>query len=377
MQESLKSRTWIVIGLDHYSPLGIIRSFGELGINPVYISVKNKARVTTRSKYISTCYIVDTAEEAYNIVMEKYAGITPMPIIIISEDYTMQCFDNHYDELVGKFLVFNAGRKGRITEYMDKMNILNVAKKHGINVLDTVVTDRGVIPENLEYPVITKAISPNVGGWKSDVHICNNREELVAAHEAIKSPKVLMQKFLDKKNERCLDGFTFNRGKDLFISIDSHYMYNIRGYYSPYHDVKNFHDPELHEKLRSMFEEIGFEGIFSLEFIIDQDGTEYFTEVNFRQSTWSRCASLCGMNLSLLWAESMETGKLPKDAYKEVPAGFTAMTEPIDYAKRVLTGRVSLFDWIKDFREANCTYYYDKEDIEPYLDMIEHLDVLM
>lgn len=377
MLESSKNRTWIVFGLDHYSPLGMIRSFGELGIKPVYISVKNKARVATKSKYISDCYMIDDVEEATPI-LRKYMGMNPKPVLLATEDKTSQYIDQHYEELKDHFLTYNSAETaGRTTYFMDKKHILDIAAKHGIPVLDTVVAERGRIPSGLTYPVITKSISPNVGGWKSDVHICNNFLELAKACESIKSPEILIQRFVDKKNERCLDGFTFNHGKDIFISIDSHYMYNIRGYYSPFHDVKNFNDPELQEKLRSMFEEIGFEGIFSLEFIIDQDGTEYFSEVNFRQSTWSRCSALCGMNLSILWAEAMESGKLPENAWKPVPEGFTAMTEPIDYAKRVLTGRASLMEWAKDFREANCTYYYDKEDIEPFYDMINHIDVLM
>lgn len=380
MLEKFKNRQWIVVGMDHYSPLGTIRSLGELGISPVYISVKNKARVATKSKYISRVHKVDTPAEAYQVLKDNYWDINPVPILIISDDSTMQYIDNHYTECKDHFLTFNAGRDGRITEFMNKINILDVASRHGIPTLNTIVVDNGDIEAcaNLEYPIITKSISPNVGGWKSDVHICENEEELREAFKTIKSPKVLIQRFIDKKNERCLDGYTYNGGKDIFISIDSHYLYNIKGYYSPYHDVNGYNmNQDLTEKLRSMFEEIGFEGIFSLEFIIDKDGTEYFTEVNFRQSTWSRCSAMCGMNLSLMWAYSMETGQYPTQYITEIPEGFKAMTEPIDYAKRVLTGDISLFEWLADFKGADCTYYYDKDDLEPYYDMVDHLEVLM
>lgn len=91
--------------------------------------------------------------------------------------------DEHYDEYQGKFIFFNDGRKGRITEFMDKYNILELAKKNGLKTLETKAVARGVLPENIEYPVITRSIAPNIGGWKSNVHICENEKELLEAFE--------------------------------------------------------------------------------------------------------------------------------------------------------------------------------------------------
>ena len=45
---------------------------------------------------------------------------------------------------------------------------------------------------------------------------------------------------------------------------------------------------------------------------------------------------------------------------------FTAMVEPIDYAKRVKTGKIDLAEWMKDFKEAKCGYYYSPDDLEPW-----------
>ena len=42
------------------------------------------------------------------------------------------------------------------------------------------------------------------------------------------------------------------------------------------------------------------------------------------------------------------------------------MSEIIDYGKRVDTGKISLAEWIKDFKEAKCTYYYHKDDLGPW-----------
>ena len=167
--------------------------------------------------------------------------------------------DNHYDELKDKFYFFNAGEHGRINYFMDKNNILELAKKHGLNVLESRVCKKGEIPERLRYPVITKSISPVVGGWKSDVHICHSEKELKMAYEGIEAPVVLVQHYIEKQNEYCIEGFSANKGKDVLFAIASTYNYLLSDYYSPYMTVRKMDIESIKQALEGMFEEIGFE----------------------------------------------------------------------------------------------------------------------
>ena len=124
------------------------------------------------SKYISTTHFVDTVEEGYKLLMEKYGNEEKKPYVLFSDDKSVGYFDLHYNELKDKFIWYNAGSQGRINEFMDKDRILKIAKKHGFNVLDSHVVKVGEIPEGLVYPVITKDISPNSGSWKADYDHC-------------------------------------------------------------------------------------------------------------------------------------------------------------------------------------------------------------
>ena len=135
-------------------------------------------------------------------------------------------------------------------------------------------------------------------------------------------------------------------------------------------------DDKIRIALEKMFAEIGYEGIFEVEFLIDQDGTYYFGEINFRNSTWSYAATKAGMPLPVLWAEAQENGKIRKDAIQEIEGSFKAMVEPIDYAKRVKSGEIDKAEWMKCFKEAKCCYYYNEEDIEPWKVCIENWDDL-
>lgn len=374
MNIKYNGHTVIVFALEHYNPLNMIRALGRSGINPVYISVKRRYEVATKSKYISRLHQVDSVEEGYKLLMKEYGDENLKPYIVFSDDKSVGYFDLHYNEWKDKFITYNAGKQGRINEFMDKYEIQQLAKKHGFKVLDSyVITKNDPIPENLWYPIITKDISPNSGNWKSDVFICNDKEELRDAISKIASPKIMIQHFVDKQNELALEGYTINHGKEMQIVTQMTWKYLIQGYYSPFHDVSMFTDQKMEKKLQAMFEEIGFEGIFEVEFLIDKDGTLYFMESNFRASAWNPTGMYAGMPLPNLWIKGMENGKIDPNDRKEFES-FTSMSEIIDYGKRVEGGMCSLGEWLKDFKEAKCTYIYNKDDIEPWNEACRNWD---
>ena len=59
----------------------------------------------------------------------------------------------------------------KVSKFLNKRTIGELAIKHGLNFLESTAVKKGEIPENLEYPVITKAIDSTVGGWKNDMYI--------------------------------------------------------------------------------------------------------------------------------------------------------------------------------------------------------------
>ncbi len=378
MISDIKKHGVIVFAMDHYNPLGVVRSFGKEGISSIVVAQKSRTDISRYSKYTKEYIPVDTTQEGYDWLLAHYqeTEFENRPFLLTCDDRTIEFMDNRYDEWKHRFIGFNGGSKGTITQYMDKFVILEAAKRYGLKILNTITVNKGEIPKNIEYPIITKSISPVVGGWKSDVFICYTEEELKIAYEKIRAPKVIIQKFIEKKNEYCLDGFCAKNGKIMFTSIETTYNYLIKGYYSPYMTVKNFNKPEIKKPLEDLMNEIGFEGIYSIEFLIDQDDQMYFSEINFRNSTWSYASTCAGMNLPILWAEAMLSGVAPVNAVRNIPDNFMAMVEPIDYAKRVKTGQITKGEWLKDFKEAKCGYYYSSEDPYPFYECVNKWDLL-
>lgn len=367
MNNSIGGHICIVFAQEHYNPLGMLRGLGQNGIYPIYISVKRRGEVATKSKFISKLHRVNSVEEGYDLVVREYGNydFESRPFILFSDDKSIGYFDLKYEEIKNKFIIYNVGAAGGINEFMDKYRVQELAKKHGFNVLDSYLANKGDIPTGLVYPIITKSISPNLGAWKSDVFICANEEELRKAYESIDSPQILIQHFVDKKNELALQGYAINRGKEIHIITAMKWKYLISGYYSPYHDVYMFDNLEMERKLQAMFEDIGYEGIFEVEFLLDSNNTLYFLEINFRASAWNHTTNFAGMPESYLWVKGMLNGSINPEDRKEFEP-FTSMSEIIDFGKRVDTGEICLSEWLKDFKEAKCTYYYHKDDMEPW-----------
>lgn len=372
----VKDHLFIVFGAEHYNPLNVIRSIGKSGIAPIFIAVKNKGQIASKSKYIQKTHYADSIEQGYEILLREYGNWEKKPFLFTTDDDVQSYLDMRYDELTDKFYFFQAGKAGRVTAFMDKKKVLELAARHGLKVLPTVVVDHGDVPDDLVYPVLTKSISPNVGGWKKDVHICDSAEELKAAYDRILSPRVVIQQYLDKKNEYTIDGFSVDKGRQVFAPIASEYNYLLPGYYSPFMTFFSVEKKEILACCIEALTEVGYEGIFDFEFLVDQNDNLYFSEINFRNNPFNHCATKLGMPFPILWAEAMLSGSInPAWNPGIIPKNYMAMIEPVDYAKRVKTGKIELGEWLRDFKSTQCPFYYDEDDMEPFLEMVRNWEL--
>ena len=361
---------YIIFGFEHYNPLGIARSLGESGINPIGIIIKNKRKITSKCKFFKKIYFVDNIEDGYRILINEFTGKDNF--VFTSDDQIENYIDKHYEDLKDNFNFFNCGKNGGVAYYQNKYNILKMAEKHGISYLKTWTVKKGEIPQDIQYPIITKAIISTLDNWKDDMIICHNENELLEAYKIIRSENVLLQKYIKKKNELCMEGCSVNRGKDVLISIASTYNYQLEDSYSPYMTVSNFKNTDLKLKLQKMIEDIGFEGIFEIEFLIDQDNSLYFLEINFRNSTWSYASTVAGMPLPVIWAKGMKNEICVSNCEVSIKEPFCAIVEFDDYRRRVKTHVISKKEWFKEIKNAKCRYYLGKNDIKPFLSVCFH-----
>lgn len=363
-------RKIIVVGGDCYNTLGIIRTLGEANYKFDVIFIRGDFIIASKSKYLKgkKVSIVNSVEEAYYKLVSLKKSIKNKKVFLIVEgDNLTGYLDKHYNSLEDKFIWNNAGVQRKLSKYLNKKVQVDIAEKYGINVMPSVIVNNGTIPEDIEYPVMTKAVSSEIDNWKSEVFICNSKRELKEAFSKIKSPTVMLQKFIKKTNELCLDGYSINRGRQQFITIASKYNYLIDSGFSYYGTIYNFNDQQLQKKITNIMTDIGYEGIYSFEFLEDQSGKLYFLEINFRNSGWSYASTCAGMPLPILWIKSMINNKIDETKKKQIKDKFTFIDDFSDFRIRVLGGKISLLKWFKEYKECDCKLILGRNDMLPLL----------
>jgi len=375
LDNELMKYKFIVFGFEHYNTLGVIRSLGEKGIAPIVILHKTNVKdpsLVPNSRYASKVHIVEDVDEGYSI-LKKYGNEDLKPFLISCDDYVEMCLDRHYEELKDRFYFFDGGQAGIVSRYMDKDAISQLAVECGCKIPKTEIVKRGQLPTLLKYPVITKAKVSAIGGWKKDVRICYSETELVEAYKTIESEDLLVEEFIEKKNELCLDGFCVNHGKDVCIPFQTTYLRVAPGMYGNYMELVPFKNELVYEQVCKILEKVQFNGIFSVEFLIDKNDELYFLEVNFRNSTWSYAFTYGGVNMPYEWAKATLEGKISINDELVRKTPFTAMVEVRDFKDFVLTRKISFIRWIRDLSKTDCLYYWNNKDKSPVFSYILNL----
>ena len=362
----LKDHKFIILCCDHYNPLGICRSLGERRINPIVVLYSKNPYLLNHCKYVKQLYQVESAEAGLAFIVEKWGNEIEKPFIYTADDYATMLLDQNYDNLTKKFHFFNCSRQGRLTYYQEKKNICDLAERCGIPQPKGEVLSKGELPKTLHYPVITKVTMSIKGAWKDDVYICQNEEELKEAYTHIKADELLVQEFVEKKNELCVDGISINEGKDIIFPYTSEYLRFGKQSYGNYMLMKVYENSEVIAKIKHIIQECHFSGIFSLECLIDKSDNLYFLEVNFRNSTWSYAYTFAGLNLPYLWAKWTLDGEMNLNDFSLRTKPFTAMSEISDFRSIIEDHSISVFTWFKQFHTCDCTYIYNSKDKLPF-----------
>ena len=360
--EVLSHQHLVVCG-DNLNALSIVRSLGEVGIRPIVIMTKgNPISLVAKSRYVGRVIEASSFEENLNI-MRTFGDEKCKPFVYTSDDDHQSFLDMHYDELKDYFYFFNAGQRGRVTYFMDKDKVCAAAQECGFTIAQGEVLERGELPKALNYPVITKTLNPCDSGWKRDVGIYYSPEELSRAYADMISSKLLVQEYIEKKNELSMQGFSIDGGEIVYLPFKRQYFRFTKTSYGSYCYYYTYKDDDLRQQITSLIRQIGYSGNFEIEFIEKPDGSLVFLEINFRHALSNYASTIGGVNLPYEWAKATLHHNI--DGLKPTRDYFTALFESKDYANFVQTGEMSRLRWLKDFFAADSYYLWNRRDIAP------------
>lgn len=365
---NINNHKFIIFGTYAANTLGQIRSLGIKNIYPIAVLVhKNSFRID-KSRYIAKIHNISNIDEGLDLIIKEYGNETVKPFLYTDRDDIMGLLDRNYNELKNKFFFWNAGEEGRLNKFLNKDEQLKLAMECGFNVPKTEVVKIGEFPRTLQYPIFTKAVNSLNPWWKGFAYICNNENDLKKVYARIKdTSEIMLQEYIDKKNEIPYEGISINGGKDIKMLIKSINYRFTKDSYGIYRHIEPFNDIDLEKKIQKFIQTINYSGVFEIEFIIDKLGNPFFLETNFRITQYNSAYTMFGVNFPYLYAQSCLKGRLSlEDIHFSNKRPFNVMSEFEDFRISCLHGNISFIRWLKDVYNTDCFQFYDKHDKSPF-----------
>ena len=308
----------VIIGHGFTSRLAVIRSVAQIGCEVTVIvmtqfkkggkTLRTKKPIDCYSKYVSHIfYCLASDEEALiNLLLENCKDRQQKVVIIPDSDFSAATIDKYQERLKDYFLFPHIHHTpGEIAVWMQKPKQKDLAQKIGLNVVNgnvvSITNHHYVIPNDVKYPCFTKPFATKIGG-KRLFRKCENettlREALDYAGNLHENIQLLIEEYKHIDKEYAVVGFS--DGKEVIIpgiiqmiamAHGGHFGVTCQGKIMP---TKGFE--ELISKFKTMVLEIGFVGLFDIDFYESNDKL-YFCELNLRFGGSGYALTKMGVNL--------------------------------------------------------------------------------
>lgn len=371
INDILKSHRFIIFGDGHFNTLGMIRSLGEIGIRPDVVLVGSNLACVSASRFIQHIYVADTYEAGLEYIISTYSEEQEKPFLLTGSDKIIAVIDRNYNRLINRFFFFNAGEEGRINYLLSKKEQNLLAESCGFNVPIFEEVTIGEKPSIVPYPLITKAIDSTVDNWKNQVYVCRDETDLAEAYTKLKGERILLQQYIEKENETGFDALSVNGGEETYLPLQLTY-YNVTE--TSFGNSIYFFEPtdeELCEKVRRLMAKTRYSGIFSVDLLIGKDGRRYFLEINFRNSAWSYPSTCAGVNLPVLWAESVLSNRLNVDNVNIKKLPFSAIADCDELSHALRLGIIKTLKVLKRIWMCNCRVIWNLKDQGPFWSVVK------
>lgn len=309
----MKNKDVVVIGGDHFNALWVVRSLGIMGFKPTVIVVNplKKCSFVTKSKYISTSYVVSNEIEMLDLL--NRLSFRERVVLFSSSDRVSDIIDQNYDKLKKKYILPNCGeQQGMLSYWMNKRIMTELAVKSGFNVpysAEIILSNEKLkLPDDIPYPCILKPLKSSTG-QKTDFRICASRSGVEEALLVLRShcSSVLLQEYVKPDFEVSIHGM---RNRALEYNLVPGLLYKT-GTCQSVHNMGMITYAYIEESLNPYVDKavvdrflnsIDYVGLYSIEFFVSE-GKAYFLEINLRVDCDLFLYTMSGVNMPYLWAQ--------------------------------------------------------------------------
>lgn len=350
----------IIIGITHHNTLSMIRCFGQKGVKvDVILHGVTAGSYIAKSNYINCIHFVDTAGDAIRELSAKYGNGDERDVVISSSDDIASLLDQSHHSLSKRFLFFNCGTQGRLTSLMDKYAQADLAAKVGFDVPQSKVCSKN--DSNIDFfPCILKPLESIHGGKK--IYICADENSLdESLNDFHDGEQIIAQSYINKEAEYVVVGLRVNNETIIPAYIEKHRETKGATSYSTVKRIERLPKSVVESSIR-LVEEMNYEGLFGIELML-QEGKYYFCEINLRNDATTYAVSIAGVNLPYIYMLAKQ-GYNYRNEFREIRE-LHSMVESNDF-RNVLRRRVTPNRWWKEYKNCECLYFKDPNDLEPY-----------
>lgn len=310
--------------------------------------------------------MLNSSKEIVSYLLNYAKGIDKKSIIFSCADFVTSELDKFYNELNNHYHLPTANGKDICNHYMNKDVMATLANKVGIFTPPSWIIE-DYTNHNLnevDFPCIVKPLA-SIYGTKAEIKIFQEKSSLEKYLSENKGHRFIIQKYIDKDFEYQLIGCSLNHGAEIIIPGYSKCIRPCPGTNTGFLEYKPFGDFQCDLKAcRDFIKAIGYQGLFSMEYLRDKQGDDYFMEINMRNDGNGICVTGAGVNLPYIWYQYCAGEDYKKEWSKGVNDIFV-MPEFDDFLL-VLKRKVSMNTWWKDYKRTTTFMEYSKDDPKPY-----------
>lgn len=362
----------IVVGTSHHNTLSMIKALGKCHIEPIVLLYACSSSFVAKSRFVAKVLYFATPSEVINHLKSEYCNfVSPIkPTIISCTDEIASKLDLCQEELLPYLNFFHTSKQGHLTYYMDKRRQVELASKVGFIVPWSAMYTTNLDKEKIPYPCILKPIASINGGKRFSV--CSHKQELEDIIDNYGDIDVIVQEFVVKDREIVILGLTIDRETIIPAYIEKYREVSGGTTFSKVKYIDELPSSVI-DACSQMVAEIGYEGLWGIE-CIQSGGKYYFIELNLRNDATTFSVAIAGVNLPYHYV-ARKLG-LECDLTNNIKSIYSIVEH--NDLMYILHHRLSLWDWCKDLKRAECKYFLSMNDYGPTLKVaIEYIKVFV
>lgn len=354
----------IIWGSDDFNTLGLLREFGDTGVD-VFFLIKGARAYASRSKYCIHYHQVKSNDDGKKFLLENFSNEAYKPIIITSGDGVAVYIDRNKEELEEFFIVSGTAEQGLLEKYTDKNAMTQLAAEIGILCPQSCFCKWNTDISNVTYPCLIKPAHQKPGHYNEfKFRICENKSELKRALKVVRhDSEFILQNYIQKEKDVLVYGARMWDGTVTFAGAMIRDRFADSG--SSSHGLMTGTIPKCVDKSKicEFLNRIDYHGLFSFEYGLIGDRA-YFFEVNLRNDGTSHYFFQTGANIPLAYAYScarLDYSQIPTTVLKEQ----WFIDEIFDF-ENVIKGKISYRQWKIEKEQASVFKYYTNDDKAPW-----------